>query len=214
MRIDHLILNQLKLSKKIKVERIKIKVNYIAGVDVAVTTDFLIGCIGIFSFPSLDLVEHSYAKAVNDMPYIPGFLSFRETPVILKCYKKLRQKPDLLLVDGQGIAHPRALGLASHLGIILSKPTIGCAKSHLYGDYEMPDSTKGSYSSIVGEKKKIGLVLRTRDNINPLFVSPGNLVDLEDCRKYVLSSLTKYRIPEPIRFAHKTAGDMARRIDV
>ncbi len=210
MRINHLVLNQLRLAKKLRLEKVKNKVSYIAGVDVAVTPDRLIGCIGVFSFPALDLIEYSCAQAANTMPYIPGFLSFREIPVILRCYKKLRKKPDLLLVDGQGIAHPRALGLASHLGVILNRPTIGCAKSHLFGDYEMPEPTKGSYGVITHGKKKIGLVLRTRDNINPLFISPGNLVDFEDCQKYVLESLTKYRIPGPLRFAHRTAGEKAR----
>ncbi len=210
MRIDHLILNQLRLARRIKIEKIRSEVRYIAGVDVAVTRDLLVGCIGIFTFPLLELCEYSCAKAMNTMPYIPGFLSFREIPVILKCYKKLAIKPDLLLVDGQGIAHPRALGLASHLGIILNTPTIGCAKSHLFGDYDMPESTQGSYSLITDRQQKIGLVLRTRHNINPLYVSPGHLVDFEDCRKYVLSTITKYRIPGPLRFAHQKAGERAR----
>ena len=214
MRIDHLILNQYRLSTKIRLERIRDEVHLIAGVDVAVTPVSLFGCIGVFSFPSLNLIEYSCANAPHKMPYIPGFLSFREIPVILKCYAKLKQKPDLLLIDGQGIAHPRAVGIASHLGIILNKPTIGCAKSHLFGDYEMPGSAKGSYSMITDGERKIGLVLRTRDRVQPLFVSPGNLVDLEDCRKYVLASLSKYRIPQPLRFAHKTAGEWARRFDV
>ena len=212
MRLDHLVLNQLRLSQKICIRKIGRKIDYIAGVDVAVTPNILIGCIGVFRFPSLELVEHTYARAANNMPYIPGFLSFREVPVILKCYKKLKKKPDLMLVDGQGIAHPRALGLASHLGVILKCPTIGCAKSHLYGDYKEPSARKGSYYPIKEGQKKIGLVLRTKDNINPLFVSPGHLVDFEDCRNYVLSSLTRYRIPEPLRFAHKTAGEFARQL--
>ncbi len=214
MRIDHLILNQYRLSTKIRLERIRDEVHLIAGVDVAATPASLFGCIGVFSFPGLDLIEYSCAQAVHTMPYIPGFLSFREIPVILKCYEKLKQKPDLLLIDGQGIAHPRAVGIASHLGIILYKPTIGCAKSHLFGDFEMPGSAKGSYSMMTDGERNIGLVLRTRDKVQPLFVSPGNLVDLEDCRKYVLASLSKYRIPQPLRFAHKTAGEWARRFDV
>lgn len=214
MRIDHLILNQYRLSTKIRLESIRDEVHLIAGVDVAATPTSLFGCIGVFSFPSLDLIEYSCAQAAHTMPYIPGFLSFREIPVILKCYEKLKQKPDLLLIDGQGIAHPRAVGIASHLGVILNKPTIGCAKSHLFGEYEMPGSAKGSYSMIMDGEKRIGLVLRTRDKVQPLFVSPGNLVDLEDCRKYVLASLSKYRIPGPLRFAHRTAGEWARRVNV
>jgi deoxyribonuclease V len=214
LKLNRLILKQRRLSKKVKVEKIKKEVRWIAGVDVALNQRFLFGCMGIFSFPALSLVDYSCARAENKMPYIPGFLSFREVPVILKCYKKIKKKPDLILVDGQGIAHPRALGLASHLGIILKTPTIGCAKSHLFGDYAAPSSAKGSYCYIKDGAKKIGLVLRTRDNTKTLFVSPGHLVNIEDCRKYVFSTLTKYRIPEPLRFAHMKAGEKARRSDV
>lgn len=210
MKTDKLRRDQLRLRKKVCVKKLKHKVNYIAGADVAVTSDYLIGCIGIFLFPSLELIEQKNGRARNNIPYIPGFLSFREIPVLMKCYKKLKNKPDLILVDGQGIAHPRRLGLATHLGIILNKPTIGCAKSHLFGDYEMPDDSKGSYALIKDRQETIGLVLRTKDSVRPLFVSPGHLVDAEDCHKYVMLSLTKYRIPEPIRFAHKTAGEKAR----
>ncbi len=211
MRIDHLRLHQHRLASKIRLERLSHAVNYIAGIDVAVAHDRLVGCAGVFTFPQLKLIEQACALAQDRIPYVPGFLSFREIPVILQCYKKLKQEPDLLLVDGQGIAHPRGLGLATHLGIILNKPTIGCAKSHLYGEYEMPEKEKGSYRYIVSGSKPIGLVLRTRDNVNPLFVSPGHLVDLADCLEYVLASVTTYRIPGPLRFAHQIAGDIARK---
>jgi len=130
--------------------------------------------------------------------------------VLIKCYKKIRNKPDLMLVDGQGIAHPRALGLASHLGVLLNTPTIGCAKSRLCGEFVDPNNPRGSCELLRVGDETIGLVLRTRDKTKPLFISPGHLVDFEDCRKYVLSSGNRYRIPEPIRFAHKTAGEEAR----
>lgn len=211
MRLDQLIENQLRLAKKVRIKSIKGKVNYIAGVDAAVNSGFLFGCIGVFSFPSFRMIDEAYARVSSVLPYIPNFLSFRELPVILETYKKLRKKPDLLLVDGQGVAHPRALGLASHVGVTLGVRTIGCAKSHLYGDYKIPRLRKGSYTFIRDGSRKIGIVLRTRDRVKPLFVSPGNLVDLDDCRRYVLSSTTKYRIPEPIRFAHKMAGEKAQK---
>jgi deoxyribonuclease V len=189
-------------------------VSTIAGADCAVAGHSLVGCIGVFSYPDLELFEYQCAHMPNTMPYIPGFLSFREVPVLIKCYNKLRTKPDLLLVDGQGIAHPRSIGLASHLGIILRKPTIGCAKSHLYGSYEMPHSKRGSTASLKVQSRDIGIVLRTRDKTKPLWVSPGHLVNIEDCREYILSSTRGYRLPEPIRFAHMKAGETARRMNV
>jgi deoxyribonuclease V len=214
VRIDHLILNQLKIASKVRIQRIKTKIRFIAGTDVSVRENKLVGCIGVFSYPGLVLSEYSCATSTVSIPYIPGFLSFREIPVLLRCYRKLRIKPDMILVDGQGIAHPRAVGLAAHLGVLLNTPTIGCAKSHLYGSYTLPGKQKGNHSSLRDDTKEIGLVLRTRNNTKPLFVSPGHLTDIDDCRAYVLSTTVKYRIPEPIRFAHKTAGDLARRINV
>ena len=214
MRLDHLIYVQTKLANRIKVRSLKRKINYIGGVDVAITRDSLVGCIGVFEFPGLKLVDSAWSRAPVEFPYIPGFLSFREIPVLLKCWNRIKRKPDLILVDGQGIAHPRSLGLATHLGILLNRPTIGCAKSHLYGEYRIPGEKKGSYALMKKGEKKLGLVLRTRDRVNPLFVSPGHLVDFNDCRKYVLATAVKYRIPEPIRFAHKTAGEKARQLNV
>ena len=211
MVTDHLKLNQIRLARKIKIKRIKRDVRYIAGVDVAISAEYLIGCIGVFTFPQLRLIEHAEAMIPSSMPYIPGFLSYREIPVLISCYKKIRTKPDLILVDGQGIAHPRSLGLASHLGLLLNTPTIGCAKSHLWGEFVDPDQKRGSSKPLKKGDKTIGLVLRTRDRTKPLFVSPGHLVDIEDCRQYVMSSARNYRIPEPIRFAHTTAGVEARR---
>lgn len=210
MRLDKLIERQHRLAQRVRLKKIRASIHYIAGVDVAQTAELLFGCIGVFAFPSLSLVDEAFAQAPSTFPYIPGFLSFREIPVILKTYKKLRKKPDLLLVDGQGIAHPRTLGLASHVGVMLGVPTIGCAKSHLYGDYTMPRAGRGRYTSIRDGKKRLGIVLRTRKNVRPLFVSPGNLVDMSDCRYYVLASTTKYRIPDPIRYAHTMARQKAR----
>jgi deoxyribonuclease V len=203
------------MATKVRVAKIHDKVTHIAGVDVAVAKDMLVGCICVLDYTSLDLVESTRYTKRAEMAYIPGYLSFREIPVLLHCYKKLKTKPDLILVDGQGIAHPRALGLASHLGVLLGKPTIGCAKSHLYGTYEFPEATRGASAPILARgDKRIGWVLRTREAINPIFVSPGHLVDLEDCKTYVLNSTTRYRLPEPIRYAHRLAGEKARRLNV
>ncbi len=171
---------------------------------------FLYASIVLCSFPALQVLESYHARKRADMPYIPGFLSYRELPVLERAYRKLRRVPTVILVDGQGIAHPRGLGLASHLGIVLKVPTIGCAKSHLYGRYTMPGLQRGACRHLTASGSKIGLVLRTRDNVKPLFVSPGHRVDLHDCLRIVLASSVKYRIPEPIRWAHITAGHQAR----
>lgn len=214
MRIEHLKLNQIKLARKVRLQKIKKPVKYIAGADVAVTSKYLVGCIVILKYPDLELIECVKATTPNKIPYVPGFLSYREIPVLIKCYKKIKRKPDLMLVDGQGIAHPRSLGIASHLGLLLDTPTIGCAKSRLCGEFVKPRETRGSSESLKIGDKTVGLVIRTRDKTKPLFVSPGHLVDIEDCRRYILSSVCRYRIPKPIRFAHMTAGTEARRFIV
>jgi deoxyribonuclease V len=210
VKITSLIHEQITLAKRIKIRSMHRRVNYIAGVDVGLRHEYLFGCICVFSFPELALVDYSCAKKRGALPYIPGLLSYREVPVIMKAFSRLKKIPHLILVDGQGIAHPRYIGFASHLGVLLNIPTIGCAKSHLFGDYRMPATTKGSYTLLTNGPKKLGVVLRTRDDTRPLFVSPGHLVNIRDCRRYVLSTTTKYRIPEPIRCAHRTAGEKAR----
>jgi deoxyribonuclease V len=213
LKITPLIHEQITLAKRVKINGIQRSVNYIAGVDVAVSHDRLFGCICVFSFPKLALVDYSCAAKINVLPYIPGLLSYREVPVIMKAFNTLKKIPHLILVDGQGIAHPRYIGFASHLGVLLNIPTIGCAKSHLFGDYQMPGAKKGMYTLLTSGQKKLGIVFRTRDNTRPLFVSPGHLVNLNDCRRFVLSATTKYRIPEPIRCAHKMAGEKARQYE-
>lgn len=214
MRLSHYTLNQLRLASRVRVVPLTRPVTSIAGVDVSIRDDTMTGCIAVLSYPGLDLMDHAVATMPMTMPYIPGYLSFREVPVLLRCYKKLRTKPDMLLVDGQGIAHPRTIGLASHLGILLDTPAIGCAKSRLYGSHRVPGRKRGDAAVLHDSEHELGIVLRTRDGVKPLFVSPGHLVDIHDCRKYVLASSGKYRVPEPIRFAHRIAGETARRLDV
>jgi deoxyribonuclease V len=198
------------LAKCVKIEPLKKQIRTIAGADVSITKEFLFAWIGLFSFPGLELIWSGYAKSRASMPYIPGFLSYRELPVLVKAFKRMNTRPDVVLVDGQGIAHPRGLGLASHLGVALGYSTIGCAKSHLYGAYTLPGPTRGSYRGMQADGKQIGFVLRTRDNVKPIFVSPGHRVDFDDCLGVVLSATPRYRIPEPIRYAHKMAGLRAR----
>ena len=214
MRLSHFTLQQLRLASRVRIAPLSRRVKSIAGVDVSVRDAIMTGCIAVFTYPALDLQEYAVVSMPQSIPYVPGYLSFREIPVIMRCYKKLHQKPDMLLVDGQGIAHPRMLGLASHLGILLNKPTIGCAKSHLFGSYRVPGKNRGAASVMSDHERELGIVLRTRQGVKPMFVSPGHLVDIEDCKTFVLTSSIKYRIPEPIRFAHKAAGDAGRRLHV
>lgn len=181
----------------------------VAGADIAHRRGYLVCSICVLSFPDLNLVEEKHATMRERLPYVPGFLSFRELPVMIKAYRKLKKNPQLMMIDGQGIAHPRSLGLASHTGVALELPTIGCAKSHLYGSYRMPGQERGAYAYLTAHGKNIGLVFRTRSRVKPLFVSPGHLTDLDDCRRIVLAT-TRYRIPEPLRYAHRKAGHRAK----
>jgi deoxyribonuclease V len=186
-------------------------VNFIEG------KNLLTAGLAVFSFPELNILEKvRIEKKVNQLfPYIPGLLAFREIPPLLDAFKKLKTEPDVILCDGQGIAHPRKMGLATHLGIILDKPTIGCAKSLLYGRYEkMPDRFNKSYTYLRDERGNlstealakaeiIGVILRTKDSVRPVFVSAGYRMSLKLATELVLSCCTKYRIPEPLRFAHQ-----------
>jgi len=154
----------------------------------------------------LSLVETAGAQLPLSFPYVPGLLSFREIPVCLEAAKKVQTPVDLWLIDGQGLAHPRRLGLASHLGLFLNAPTIGCAKSRLIGTYEEPGKNKGDFSWLYDKEDKIGAVVRTRDNVKPLFISQGHLCSFEDAINYTLACTTKYRLPEPTRIAHQTVS--------
>ena len=149
-----------------------------------------------------EIVETTTASQKVAFPYIPGLLSFREAPVCIAAVEKLKNKPDAFIIDGQGIAHPRRLGLAAHLGLFFDKPTIGCAKSRLTGTFEEPAPEKGAFSPLKDADETIGAVVRTRSNVEPVFVSVGNKCLLEDAIKITLDCTTKYRLPEPTRLAH------------
>jgi deoxyribonuclease V len=159
------------------------------------------------TFPGLETVERVVADSPTVFPYIPGLLSFREIPPILEAWKRLEHQPDVLLCDGHGIAHPRGLGFASHLGLVLDIPTIGCAKSHLYGSFEEPGPERGTRSPVRGKGGgTIGAVLRTRAGVRPVFVSIGHRIDLRTAVRLVLACSPRYRIPVPLRLAHLAAG--------
>ena len=180
----------------------------IAGVDISVSRaqGMATGAVVVMDYPALELVEMKTVNGKLDFPYIPGLLSFRESPLALAAFEKLVATPDLILVDGQGLAHPRRLGLASHLGLLLDTPTIGCAKSRLCGSYEEPGVAPGSYTDLVDSGEVIGAVLRTKRAINPLYISIGHKMDLETAIGWVLACCRGYRIPEPLRLAHLAAG--------
>jgi deoxyribonuclease V len=158
------------------------------------------------SYPELQVVETRIAREATRFPYVPGLLSFRELPAVLAALEQVEEPPSLVLCDGQGIAHPRRLGIASHLGIVTELPTIGVGKSRLVGEYREPGREKGCRSDLKDGDEVIGTVLRTRTNVRPLFVSPGHRVTHEDAVHWVLACAPRYRLPEPIRAADRLAS--------
>ncbi len=181
---------------------------FIAGVDISVgkREEAATGAVVVLQYPELRVVETEVAQGKLDFPYIPGLLSFRESPLTLAACQKLTITPDLILVDGQGIAHPRRLGLASHLGLFLNTPIIGCAKSILCGNHEAPGNEPGSYTEVVDRGETIGAALRTKLRVKPVYVSIGHKVDLQTAIYWVMNCCRGYRLPEPTRLAHLAAG--------
>ncbi len=181
---------------------------FVAGVDIAVgkAGEMAQAAIVVLSYPELRLVEVEAAQGKLDFPYIPGLLSFRESPLILAACQKLSLSPDLIMVDGQGIAHPRRLGIASHLGLILDIPTIGCAKSRLCGSHQEPGRESGSYAVVTDRGETVGVALRTKNGVKPVYVSTGHKISLENAIYWVLEYCRGYRLPEPTRLAHLAAG--------
>jgi deoxyribonuclease V len=161
----------------------------------------IFGALAVFSYPGLELVEEAWAVQEVPFPYRTGLLSFREVPVVAAAFGKLKQPPDVLLVDGQGLAHPRGLGLATHLGLVLEVPTVGMAKSRLVGEGPEPGQEAGAASPLVWQGKVVGLILRTVNGRKPLYLSPGHLITLAECREIGLGCVRKYRIPLPLRAA-------------
>jgi deoxyribonuclease V len=200
------------LEEKVRIAPLRKLPKYIAGVDAAFLHDKVIGVACLYKYPDLILTEEVYAVTEALFSYIPGFLSFREGPAIIKAVKSLKMKPDVILFDGQGIAHPRGLGIASHIGVLLDLPTIGCAKSRLIGEYREPGPKKGTWSFLRYNGKTVGAVLRTKDNVRPLFVSPGHRIDLRGSLEIILSCIRKYRIPEPLRRADSVSKKIKREL--
>jgi deoxyribonuclease V len=203
---------QKELRGKIKLVPLTKEIKYIGGADVSMNMFSKNGFAGfvVLSYPDLKMIDHSVIKGELTFPYIPGLLSFREIPLLLEAWKSLKKKPDLIVVDGMGIAHPRRLGIATHLGLILGVPTIGCGKSLLTGVYEEPKDEPGDFSYLYDKYNKeeiIGAVLRTKRGVKPVFVSPGNLITLPEAIEIVKKCIIKHRLPEPTRFAHNTVNE-------
>ena len=182
------------------------KINTVAGVDIGLKKDIAFASVVVLSFPDLQVVDSVVTESPVRFPYIPGLLSFREIPPLLTAFTQLQTEPDLVIVDGQGIAHPRRFGLASHLGLILDKPTIGCAKSRLCGQYEEPESEQGSYTYLMDKGEVIGAVVRTRRNVQVVYISIGHRISLDSARTLTLACCRGYRLPETTRYAHKAAS--------
>lgn len=182
------------------------EIRHVAGIDVGFHGDSAFAAAAVLDFPSLKLAEYAISRSVVTFPYIPGLLSFREVPVVLEALEQLSTIPDLILCDGQGIAHPRRFGIACHVGILTGIPTIGVAKTRLTGRHADVGREKGSRVPLVDKGETIGAVLRTRRDIKPLYVSIGHKIDLDTATGFVMACITKYRLPETTRWAHRLAS--------
>lgn len=207
---------QKELRSRLDLTKLPSTIRHVAGADVSFSRKLgrIWAGVVVFSFPELSRIEEKWIQDRVSFPYIPGLLSFRELPVLLKALKRLNTDPELILCDGQGIAHPRGLGLASHLGLLVDRATIGCAKSRLVGAFSEVGQQKGSYAPLWYKEQVVGAVLRTRRGVKPLFISPGNRITLDESVKIVLECCIKYRMPEPTRQAHFLVSGLSRRREV
>jgi deoxyribonuclease V len=184
-------------------------VDLVAGIDVSVVRDTARAAVVVLGFPDLRPRTSVTAEMKTPFPYVPGLLSFREGPVILAAWEKLDRKPDLVLFDGQGTAHPRGMGIAAHMGLWLDVPTIGVAKSRLCGVAMEPGAHRGAVADLLDEadpRRVLGAVVRTKDATHPVFVSPGHRIDLAHAVEFTLRCVASHRLPEPTRWAHHVAG--------
>ena len=190
------------------------KIRVIAGADVAFDkrSNQGYGGVIVYSFPELEEIERQGVTRPVTFPYVPGLLAFREAPILLEAFASLQTEPDMILFDGQGIAHFRRMGIATHMGIVLNKPTIGCAKSRLIGRYEEPGEDVGSCSPLIHGEETLGMVLRTRERVHPIFVSPGTKISLETSIEIVLKCSDGYRIPKPTREADRYVAFLKKEI--
>lgn len=203
---------QSRLRQQVQITPLTRPIETIAGTDISFnkySTTIYAGIV-VLRLPSLEVIEQVGIVSETRFPYIPGLLSFRESPAVLEAWEKLQTEPDAVMFDGQGIAHPRRVGIASHVGLMLERPTLGCAKSVLVGKYEEPAPQRGSWSPMVHYGETIGAALRTKDKVQPIYVSPGHLIDLEAAIQLTLQCNGGYRQPEPTRHAHLLVNALRR----
>ena len=203
---------QQQLRERLVLKPLDKSVETIAGADISFNkySPTLFAGIVVLALPSLELVEEVGVEAKTQFPYVPGLLSFREAPPLLEAWQKLRTTPDALMLDGQGIAHPRRLGIASHIGLFIGVPSFGCAKSVLVGTYEEPLHERGAWTPMTHQGEIVGAALRTKPRSRPIYVSPGHLIDLNDSIQLTLACNGGYRQPEPTRRAHHFVNALRR----
>ena len=199
---------QKELRDKLLLQERDFPLNTIAGADISFnkySTTVYAGIV-IMRFPELQPVAYSLVKKEVTFPYVPGYLAFREVPALLDAWEQLPAKPDLLVVDGHGIAHPRRMGIAAHFGVVANTPTLGCAKKPLFGTYTEPGPEKGNYTALLDKDEVIGAVLRTKDGVKPVFISPGYKMDVRSSLSVITTCIGRYRLPEPTRLAHNAVN--------
>ena len=196
---------QRELAPRVRIEKLAGPVRTVAGLDIAFSRDRLTAIAGavVWDMDQQCDIERVVVRTPLTFPYVPGLLSFREGAALIKAIRKLKHEPDVFMFDGQGYAHPRRFGLACHIGVIIDKPSIGCGKSRLIGQHREPARRRGSGTSLTHDGDMIGRVLRTRDDIKPVYVSIGHRMTLPEASRIVLACATRYRIPEPTRLADK-----------
>ncbi len=203
---------QLELAQRVVLQPLPRDFSILGAADIGYARPgtHLVAVVLTFSWPDLEPLEAVHAVCPVKFPYVPGLLSFREIPPVIEAFGLLKNRPDVFLCDGQGIAHPRRFGLAAHLGLYIGLPTVGCAKKRLCGKHDPPALEKGRAAPLCLKKEVVGYVLRSRDNVKPIYVSPGHLSDVETSKDLIMRCLGRYRIPEPLRQAHLAATRLRR----
>jgi deoxyribonuclease V len=197
---------QRQLLGRVRVEPLDRQPGIVAGIDVSIKVGQARAAVVLLRRSDLAPFQAVTAEMPVAFPYVPGLLAFREGPAVLAALEQLEHQPDVLMFDAQGLAHPRRMGLATHLGVLLDLPAVGCAKSRLCGAHVEPDEQKGCWTPLTDKGEIVGAVVRTRDRVRPVFVSVGHRIDLEAAVSLVLEYATRYRLPEPTRWAHRVAG--------
>ena len=203
---------QQRLRERVRITPLDKPIKTMAGADISFNKfdPTVYAGLVVLSLPSLEVIEEVGIVSQTRFPYVPGLLSFRESPSVLEAWSKLKTEPDAVMFDGQGIAHPRRVGIASHVGLLIGRPTLGCAKSVLVGNYEEPELERGHWTQLIDKGEVVGAAVRTKTKVKPIFVSPGHLIDLEGAIRLTLECDGSYRQPEPTRRAHHLVNALRR----